>query len=157
MENNLDPFEEQLVKAEKENLSVHEKPFKTFDGLIVDNDIYLRSGMLVIQKSCVLSEERGHYHTGTGDILDQTNPNNSKLEMKGRKWAYDDRVGLFGLLRAYKDGRKTLYEMAQFLNVTEEFLKEALEAYRLKYGTGVRFDEYFIMFEPYLQIHEMYK
>ena len=31
-------------------------------------------------------------------------------------------------------------------------LKEALDAYRRKYGCGVEFDNYIIMFEPYLAV-----
>ena len=42
----------------------------------------------------------------------------------------------------------------EFLNVTEEFLIEALECYRQIYGDGVSFENYRIKFEPYLQINK---
>ena len=42
--------------------------------------------------------------------------------------------------------------MADFLDVTEKFLQDALNAYRLKYGQYVIIDNYTIYFEPHLMI-----
>ena len=47
--------------------------------------------------------------------------------------------------------------MAEYLDVTEEFLKEALECYNSKYGTAVRFDNYIIGFEPRLYVMELFQ
>lgn len=47
--------------------------------------------------------------------------------------------------------------MAEYLEVTEEFLKEALEQYRRKYGRKVELDNYVILFEPYLAVMERYE
>ena len=44
--------------------------------------------------------------------------------------------------------------MADFLNVSEDTLTEALEYYRQIYGTYVAIDNYVIMFEPYLAVYE---
>ena len=38
--------------------------------------------------------------------------------------------------------------MAEHLDVTEEFLKDALDAYLLKYGKCTVVDNYMIFFEP---------
>lgn len=38
--------------------------------------------------------------------------------------------------------------MAEHLDVTEEFLKDALDAYRLKYGKCTVVDNYMVFFEP---------
>lgn len=153
----LNPYEKQLVKAENENIRVFERSFNTYDGRIKGNRIYIRKGMPILKSACVLSEEIGHYHTCSTDILDQSNSNNRHLEEKGRRWAYNDMIGLFGLVKAYKYGCNSLYDMAQYLNVSEEFLGDALRSYRAKYGTGVRFNEYFVSFEPQLIIYEFNK
>lgn len=150
--NNLNPFEKQIVAAEKDSLTVSELPLSSFDGLIVDTDIYIRSNMPIIQKACVLAEERGHHYTGIGDILDQGRVENRKLEMKGRRWAYDDRIGLYGIIKSFRGGDRSLYEMADRLEVTEEFLCEALEYYRSKYGICTYLDNYIIFFEPTLSV-----
>ena len=44
--------------------------------------------------------------------------------------------------------------MAEYLDVTEEFLKEALEQYRRKYGQRAELDNYVIIFEPQLAVIE---
>jgi hypothetical protein len=40
------------------------------------------------------------------------------------------------------------------LDVTEEFLKDALECYREKYGISTGIDGYIIVFEPTLAVIE---
>lgn len=150
--NNLNPFEKQIIAAERDALTVSELPLRSFDGLIVDMDIYIRSDMPITQKSCVLAEERGHHFTGSGDIIDQTDIKNRKLEMKGRRWAYNDRIGLHGIIKSFKCGDRSLYEMADRLEVTEEFLFNALEYYKSKYGICTYLDNYIIFFEPTLAV-----
>lgn len=150
----LNPYEKQLVKAENENIRVSEKSFNTYDGRIKGNRIYMRKGMPILKSACVLSEEMGHYHTCSSDILNQECSNNRWLEEKGRRWSYDEMVGLFGIVKAYKRKCYSLYEMAKELEVTEDYLNDAICAYRSKYGTGVKFDEYYITFEPLLTVYE---
>ena len=51
-----------------------------------------------------------------------------------------------------------VYEMAEYLQVTEEYLKEALECYNRKYGENlVTIDNYAIRFVPSLQVMEFWK
>ena len=48
-------------------------------------------------------------------------------------------TGLSGIIRSYKDRRiESATEMADYLDVTEEFLIEALNCYKSKYGQCVR-------------------
>lgn len=60
-----------------------------------------------------------------------------------------------GIIDAYRHHCQTLSETAEFLDVTEEFLADALNYYRAKYGTGVCIDNYIIYFEPYLGVFEL--
>lgn len=149
-------FEELLNEADILGIPVTEKPFKTYDGRIKDNKIYLREDMPKVQKKCVLAEELGHYYTTTGDILDQQNVCNVKQERHARIWAYDKLISLFGIIRAHNAGCRTSYEMAEYLDVTEYFLMETLNSYKSKYGTDViRADEYYIIFEPELAVFKV--
>lgn len=81
-------------------------------------------------------------------MLDQTEIANIKQERKARMWAYNKQIGLSGILSAYKYGCRNLHEMAEHLDVTETFLKDALDAYLLKYGKYTVIDNYMIFFEP---------
>lgn len=95
-------FETLLKEADALGLPVTEKPFRTFDGRIKNNKIYLRQDMSATSKKCVLAEELGHYHTTTGCILNQQDISNRKQERRARIWAYDRLISLSGIVKAYK-------------------------------------------------------
>ena len=135
-----------------EGISIKERPFKTYDGRIKGKDIYLRKDMNTAEKSCVLAEELGHYYTTVGDILDMNVSENRKQERQARLWGYNRVIGLFGLIRAYEHGCKDKYEIAEYLDVTEEYLEDCIDCYRDKYGEHKIVDNYTIYFIPNLMI-----
>ena len=143
-----------LIEADSLSLIIKDKPLRAHDGRIKGNRIAIRKDMGEIKKKCVLAEELGHYHTTVGDIMDQSSVSNRKQELKARIWSYDKLVGLNGIISAYQAGCATLYDAAEHLTVTEEFLKEALEYYKQKYGTHVKVENYFICFEPTIGVFE---
>ena len=95
---------------------------------------WIDHGKACIRISQYLAEELGHFETSSGDILDQSDPLNRKQEQLARLRAYDIMINLDGLIRCYERGCRNLYEMAEYLEVTEEFLKDALQRYREHYG-----------------------
>ncbi|MBR5596525.1 MAG: ImmA/IrrE family metallo-endopeptidase, partial [Lachnospiraceae bacterium] len=138
-------YESLLIEADKRNLITKEKPLKAYDGRIKGNKILIRKDMKTKQKACVLAEELGHYHTTVGNILDMNVPENRKQEQRARAWAYDKMIGLAGLIKAYENRCNTLHETAEFLNVTESFLQEAIAYYQKKYGTHTKYNNYIIV------------
>ena len=54
-----------------------------------------------------------------------------------------------GLIRAYEARCRNRYEMAEYLDVTEEYLEEAIDCYKAKYGLYASVDNYIIYFEPF--------
>ena len=141
-----------LNEANAEGISIKERPFKTYDGRLKGKDIYLRKDMNTTEKSCVLAEELGHYYTTVGNILDMNVPENRKQERQARLWGYNRVIGLFGLIRAYEHGCKDKYEIAEYLDVTEEYLEDCIDCYRDKYGECKTIDNYTIYFIPNLMI-----
>nr|WP_296266461.1 ImmA/IrrE family metallo-endopeptidase [uncultured Merdimonas sp.] len=107
------------------------------------------------EKACVLAEELGHHHTSVGDILDISDAGNRKQERQARLWGYNKLIGLFGLVKAFEAGCQNRFEVAEYLDVTDEYLSECLDTYRDKYGIGVAVDDYYIMFIPHLAIGKM--
>lgn len=145
-------FDMLLEEANAEGLTVKERPFSTYDGRIKGKNIYLRNDMTSTEKACVLAEELGHYYTTAGNILDQSDAGNRKQEFRARLHGYNRMVGLMGIIKAYEHGCRNLYEMAEHLEVTEQFLQEALLTYRSKYGIYKELDNYIIFFEPQLAV-----
>lgn len=148
-------YDDILVEADDNNLITKEKPLKAHKGLIDGRNIAIKRDMTETEKKCVMAEELGHYYTGTGDILDQSSISNRKQELQGRIYAYDKLIGLMGIIKAYKNHCSNLSETAEYLDVTEEFLTDALKYYKAKYGKGAYIDNYMIYFEPYLGVFEM--
>ena len=145
-------YEELLTDADKENIIVTDQ----FDlsgtrlkGLYCDGTIALNKDMYIeSEKTCVLAEELGHHYTTVGDIMDQTDVSNRKQERHARIWAYHKLLSLNDLIDSYKHGCQNQFEIADYLNITEEFLVDCLNYYKEKYGLYVRQDNYLIYFEP---------
>nr|DAE62078.1 MAG TPA: IrrE protein [Caudoviricetes sp.] len=150
-------YDNLLDEADKENIYVIENAkFQSKASGLINNDVIginknVRSSA---QRSCILAEELGHYHTSSGNILDQSSVTNRKQELHARAWAYNRLIGLYGIINAYRSGCRNGYEIAEHLNITEEFLAESLQYYRNKYGLCTTIDNYVIYFEPSLGIFE---
>ena len=124
-------------------------------GLYVNGHIAINTKMSDIEKACVLAEELGHHYTSVGNILDMTSAANRKQERQARLWAYNKQIGLIGLVRAFEHGCQNRFEIAEYLEVTEEFLEECIECYRNKYGICKRVDNYVVYFIPQLSVMKL--
>ena len=123
----LNKYEELLEEAAAQNISVDENfPFHgNLKGLYVDQNIALSDQLETsAEKACILAEELGHHYTSVGNILDISDPANAKQERQARMWTYERLIGLRGLI----------------------------DAYHSKYGVCTKYQNYYIMFEPYLMI-----
>lgn len=148
-------YEELLEEANNSGLVVREKALSSSDGLIYKNRIAISDRLETsVEKACVLAEEIGHYHTAVGDIVDLQNIENLKQEQKGRLHGYNRMIGLRGIIDAFNAGCQSRHEIAEFLEVTEEFLQEAIDCYRDKYGICTTIDNYVIYFIPNLAVGE---
>lgn len=152
-------YEELLDTADQLDLAVKEQPLTVHDGLIRGRRIAIRKSIETqAEKSCVLAEELGHYFTSFGNILNMDEIQNRKQELRARLSGYDMQIGLIGIIECYKHHCRSIYEMAEYLQVTEEYLQEALECYSRKYGENlVTIDNYAIRFVPSLQVMEFWK
>ena len=116
------------LMARYDNLHIEERPMKN-DGLYADDCIWINGNMPECRRYCILAEEIGHYETSVGDILDQTNTNNRRQERAARKWAYEEILPVENILFAAQDGHTEIWDMAEYLEVDEAFLKDALRYY----------------------------
>ena len=148
-------YETLLEEADSQFLVVKEKPLRAHNGRIKGNRIAIKKDIPTTQKACVLAEELGHHYTTVGNILDQSKAENRKQERRARMWAYKRAFDLVDLVSAYKHGCRNRYEIAEYLEVTEQFLQEALDTYKEKYGPYTKVDRYVVYFEP-LGVLELY-
>ena len=150
-------YENLLWEAAQHGVDIYEKPMTPgVKGLYGDSTIWInRSVPTVAEKTCILAEELGHYHTSTGHIIDLTDIRNLKQERRARDWAYQRLVPLEKIIEAYRAGVSNRHELAEYLGVTEEFLQAALKRYREKYGTYAMVDKHIVYFDP-LAVAEMF-
>lgn len=123
-------YEKLLNEAYENGITVKEKPLKSGDGRIYNNRIAIRESIeTTATKSCVLAEELGHYYTTVGNILDQSDTNNRKQENIARRWAFQKLLPFENIIFAVQDGHVDTWDIAEYLDVDEAFLKDALRHY----------------------------
>jgi hypothetical protein len=149
----INQYETLIDNLYNENIEVITKKFKSSaKGLCKRGKITkigINKGIATnAERYCVLKEEQGHIKLTVGDIKDQSNINNRKQEKKARTWAYLDTIKVVDLINAYGAGVRNLYEMAEYLEVTEEFLNETIKTMGEKYGPYYEIDNYIVYFTP---------
>lgn len=131
-------------------------PIAKLKGLYCDNVIYISDRVETERElNCILAEELGHYETTTGDILGQACTKNEKQELRARTWAHEHLLKVDDIVVAYKNGCRTVYDVSDYLDITEAFLLEACETFSRRYGVCKVIDRYVVYFSP-LGIMEMF-
>lgn len=150
----MNNYEELLYDTEQQGVNVIELDLDTNKpcGKCIDNNIFINSRISNKEKLCVLAEELGHCKLTVGDITDLKNISNRKQEIVARRWGYEKIVGLIKLIEAFEEGAPNRYEIAEYLDITEDFLEDAITYYKQKYGICFEIDNYIIYFEPTLGI-----
>lgn len=143
-------YEKLLHDASMIGLEVKEIQFESdAKGLCKGQKIGIRKDLSDAEKACVLAEEIGHYYTTVGNILNQKNTENRKQEIKARKWAVDKMLTIEDVFEATEHPCSNLFEIAEYLGVTEEFLLEALEIFKKRYGHSYAYNGKTIIFCDY--------
>ncbi|MCG1197614.1 ImmA/IrrE family metallo-endopeptidase [Staphylococcus epidermidis] len=117
-------------------------------GLYLDGEILINDNRSVRQKLEILAEEIAHHEITYGNILNINDFQNNKYESKARKLAFEMLIDLDDLVKAHSEGVKNIYELSEFFEVTEQFIKDCLKHYKTKHGNKVKNDNYLITFEP---------
>lgn len=143
-------YEELLTEANQNGIDVIDYDFisTNIKGLYCDGTVALSRAATETEKSCVLAEELGHHYTSSGIIIDQTSTSNRKQERRARIWAYKKAFALTDLILAFKAGCRNRYEFAEYLEITEAFLQEAIDYYKEKYGPYIIQKPYVIYLDP---------
>lgn len=128
---------------------------ESLKGIYIDGNVAINTSVNnIAEKTCVLAEELGHHHTSVGNIIDMENVSNRKQERQARLWGYNKLIGLSGIINAFRAGCHNRHEIAEKLDVTEEYLQECIDCYRDKYGVCTEVDNYIIYFIPNLAVME---
>ena len=152
--NKLEKLEQE---AFEDKIKVHDYYLgeESLKGIYIDGNVAINTSVNnSTEKTCVLAEELGHHHTSVGNILDMNDIRNRKQERQARLWGYNKLIGLTGIITAFRAGCQNRHEIAELLDVTEEYLQECIDCYRDKYGVYTELDNYVIYFIPNLAVME---
>lgn len=122
-------------------------------GMYFNNQIYINSNRSEAVKLETLAEELAHHKLTWGDITDQSKFNNRKFENYARRAGYQAALPLRIIIEAYHYGISNLHELAEYVELSEEYIIKVIEFYKKKYGLSTYFNGYVIKFEP-LQVFE---
>lgn len=127
--------------AEKEKIKIYDWHIENADGIYINidklNAIALNYDNLgsYIEEKCVLAEELGHYYYDATYSPYCKNLNIiSKQEYKAKKWAYNTLIPYENLRRAILNGKTSILSLADYFNVTTQFVSKCIDFYIQKYG-----------------------
>lgn len=120
-------YETLLNEAYEKGLIVKEKPLISCDGRIKGNRIAIRQDIgTSSKKACVLAEELAHHELTVGNIVHLSDMDQLRQEHKARVKAYEKLLSVARICEAAAKGYTQPHEMAEYLDVDEEFLREYL-------------------------------
>lgn len=147
---------EQLL-AENEHIKIkdtHSLP-DGYSGFYKDGIILIDKDLSETRKAEVLYEELAHHKLTYGNILDQSKDINRKFESYARRHGFEAALPLRIIVEAHHYGVSNLYELAEYVQLSEEHVLEILEHYKQKHGIGTHYGDYSITFEP-LRVFRLY-
>ncbi|QXV20069.1 ImmA/IrrE family metallo-endopeptidase [Staphylococcus epidermidis] len=139
---------EQLL-TENEHIKIrdtHSLP-DGYSGFYNDGIILIDKNLPETRKAEVLYEELAHHKLTYGNILDQSKWINRKFESYARRHGYEAALPLRIIVEAHHYGVSNLYELAEYVQLSEEHVLEILEYYKTKHGLTTRYGKYVIQFE----------
>lgn len=147
----MDCYEITVGIANFLGFEVIEKRFRSSaKGLCKGHKIGISKDLDTIEKRCILAEEVSHGLYTVGNILDQNDLQNKKQEYFARKKALEFLVPLSEIVRAYNAGIQEPHEMAEYLEVTEQILTDALALHERKCGPCTFLDGQIVRFSPFM-------
>ena len=141
-------FEELCIKNDWIEIEETNRLPKFQSGFYINGKIYINSNLSETRKAEVLYEELAHHKLTYGNILDQSKWINRKFENYARRYGVEAALPLRIIVEAHNYGVSNLYELAQYVQLSEKYIVEILGHYKQKHGLTTRYGKYVIQFEP---------
>lgn len=93
--------------------------------------IFLRNSGTVRERTCWIAEELGHHHTGPDRILNYSCVDDWRAEAHARGWAHM-RLLTPDAVRTAARNTDDIFEIAEALDVSVEFLRESIDDFQAK-------------------------
>lgn len=157
-------YQEWLEIASLLGLKVTEGYFFEADdlnALILNDKIKISDKLVLInERKCALLEEIAHALLNIGNITDLRDIDNARQEHRAHRLAGKmSNITLTDIADTvlYYGDEASLYNVAEHLEITEEFLIELIENYKRTYGESVDLGSCIVTFVPTFRVKEKYK
>ncbi len=131
----MNKAEELLELAAQEGIDVHREKLALPGHRALylrwrDQAVILHDAESQSELACLLAEELGHHSTAPRLRIHYHTMEGIKAEARARRWAHRRLLPISLIQEAYAAGMRERWELAEYLDVTEPFLQEALEDYQ---------------------------
>ncbi|HDE9965012.1 TPA: ImmA/IrrE family metallo-endopeptidase [Staphylococcus aureus] len=141
-------YEDLLMEIDYVEIKDHVHLPDGYKGFYSDDLILIDKKLSDAEKLENLFEELAHHKLTYGNILDQSKDINRKFENYAKRHGYEAALPLRIIIEAHHYGVSNLYELAEYVQLSEEYILEAIEQYKKIYGIGTHYGEFSITFEP---------
>lgn len=140
-------YENLVNNCEYEIIETNKLP-SVYDGYYYNGKIFIKSNLSETRKAEILYEELSHHKLTYGNITDQSQFNNRKFERYAVRDSYECALPLHKFVEAYQHSVSNLFELADYVQLSERYVLDVIEHYKLKYGLSTFCGDYLIRFEP---------
>ncbi len=95
------------------------------------------------------AHELGHHHTCCMNLLGISPRLQVKYETLAQRWALNRTMPPDRLIEAYNAGARSLQELTDYLEVSEEYILQGIALYEGICGPETRYDGYTITWDPF--------
>ncbi|BAP85488.1 hypothetical protein LOOC260_109490 [Paucilactobacillus hokkaidonensis JCM 18461] len=139
----MDKFERLVNRKSNLTIKLVRSPSDHFGGFITGKTIYLNKNLSIQEQYQWLQEEIAHYDYTVGDIVDENTTDKRKQEHLARSKAMERTVTLDGLVYCFVHELWAPDEIADYFDVTDDYLRDCLENYATKRGSVFRYKDYY--------------
>ncbi len=148
----MDVQEQLLANNDQYQIKVKLDMPSELGGLTHGRIIYLNGRKSKAELNQNLAEEIGHEKFTVGNIVHEDSNSDTQQENKARVWGMQQLVSLNALVDAWQAGACSPQEVAEELEVTPEYLLDAIEMWRTKKGLTFWHGDYYFDLTNGIQI-----
>ena len=119
--------------AEKSNITIYNFKMKKAKAISIPGKIGIDESKMKnnSELNVCLAHELGHQFKNAFYDISSTFETRERQEARATRWAINELVPVDELLEAFKAGYTEVYDLAEYFNVTEDFIRNAFYIYEV--------------------------
>lgn len=116
------------------NIDVDFFPMRAAKALSIPGAIALNPLMINTMPELIdaYAHELGHHETGSFYKINSKFETRQRMEERAIRWAVQELIPADKLLSAFKKGYTEVWQLAEYFNVPENFIKDTIRVHRVK-------------------------